>query len=454
MSAAIREARQQAAEKLAALGAIAEERKLTDDENTEVDALKAEILDLNKRLDTISDAEAAVAATGADDEKRELRAAARPAGGGDAAAPRIEQEHRDPGHYRGTADSAGWLSDQYRAAALNDTEARRRLEEENRYGLQWRKAHASEMRDLTHATDTDGGSLTPVKYLQEFHAQLRRAGGATLNICRKLPLPTGTDQVSIPVMSSGVSTSIATENNAVSETDIVWGTNVTADVVYRSSLQDISLQLLQQSNPAVEQVVMTDIMKALVTAADSDILSGTTPEGIFNADNTNTTTYTAGTATFAGLYSAIVQGINEIWTSFYGSPSHIIMHPRRWAWCLAQVDGSNRPQLGFNPMNSAGGFDPALAAEGVVGNILGVPVVIDANVRTTQGSGTDEDEIAIVVGDELFLWMREPVLELDMSAGFKSLQATVRGYLPYAFTAERYPGSISLLSGTGLNDTL
>lgn len=459
MSDAIRAALEARLAEAGKLNDAAKDRAFTEEERTSYDALVAEARDLRSRLDDaavlapLPEARSAEAAAKDAEVRSIAKAPEAEEGEKRHAAGSLNQKPRDPGHYRGTPDSHGWLSDQFRAHRYGDQEARQRLEESDRHGIEWRKNEGAEFRDLTHATDTDGGSLTPVMYLQEFHAQLRRAGGATLDICRKIPLPVGTDQLSIPVMSTGVSSSIATENNAVSETDIVWGTNVTADVVYRSSLQDISLQLLEQSNPAVEQVVLTDIMKALVVGADGDILNGTTPEGILNADGVGTETYTAGTATFQGLYARIIAAVNDVYGSYFGVPSHIIMHPRRWAWMLGQVDGDNRPHLGFNPVNSAGANGP-LAAEGVVGNLVGIPVVADPNMPTTLGAGTDEDAIAVVVGDELFLAMREPKLEVDFSAGFKSLQATCRGYLPYAFTAERYPGSISLITGTGLNDTL
>lgn len=365
---------------------------------------------------------------------------------------------RDPGHYRGAQGDHSWFNDQFRSWRHNDVDARARLDESDAYGLQWRaeRANDPEFRDLTMATDTDGGALTPVMYMQDLHAELKRTMSPTLSICRRLPLPTGTDQISIPVMSTGSSVAVqSTENNALSETDIVWGTNVTASVWYTGGVQDFSLQLFEQSNPAIEAIVMRDLLAAALVDLGVDVLNGSGTnehEGVLNADGIGTETYTAGTATFQGLYARLVALANDVHTAYYRPPTHFIMAPRRWAWMLAQVDGSNRPHLGFNPQNSAGNFE-GLVAEGVVGNIMGVPVVADPNMPTTLGDATDEDRIIACIGSELLLFLREPKVEIDFSVGFRNNTVATKVNIPSAFTAERYPGAVSVMSGTGLNDT-
>lgn len=433
------------------------------------DAAKRELDEVDGKIKRARELDEARAATPKmpEESRKVLEAATAPTptepaeGDGEArsAQPRIESAPRDPGHYRGAQGEHSWFHDRYISHTRGDQAAQRRLEESNQHGMQWRKDHADkpEWRDLTMATDTDGGALTPVLYLQDMHAELLRSMSPTLGIMQRLPLPYGTDQISIPLVSTGSAVAVqSTENNALQETDIVWGTNVTANVWYTAGLQDISLQLFEQSNPAVEQIVMRDLMGAAVVDLGTDILAGSgtnEAEGILNADGIGTTTYTAGTATFQGLYSAMVASANDVHTSIYQTISHWIVAPRRAAWMLAQVDGSNRPQLGFSPQNTVGAVG-GLAAEGAVFSILGKPVIADPNMPTNLGSGTDEDRVVALKADECLLFMREPKVEIDFSVGFRTNTIAVRVNLPHAFTAERRPGAISVVSGTGLNDTL
>lgn len=90
-------------------------------------------------------------------------------------------------------------------------------------------------------------------------------------------------------------------------------------------------------------------------------------------------------------------------------------------------------------------------AEGVVGSLAGLPVYVDANITTTAGgSPGTQDEILIARFDDLYLYegdLRTRVLT-QTDADTLSVRVQVWEYL--AFIGNRYPASISVISGSGL----
>jgi len=83
---------------------------------------------------------------------------------------------------------------------------------------------------------------------------------------------------------------------------------------------------------------------------------------------------------------------------------------------------------------------------------MGLPIITDANVVTNAGAGTNEDEIYCVTAPELHLWEQSGspfALTFDATgAGSLTVKSVVYGYT--AFSAGRYPGAVSIISGTGL----
>jgi hypothetical protein len=128
------------------------------------------------------------------------------------------------------------------------------------------------------------------------------------------------------------------------------------------------------------------------------------------------------------------------------------MHPRRWGFITAGLDSSNRPLVvpaGNNPDNAVG-VGEAAAYGNVVGNLLGLPVITDANIPTNEGTGTNEDSILIMKTDDMILF-EDNIFQLkfeETNAGSLTTKMVVYGY--NAFASGRYPSGISEISGTGL----
>jgi HK97 family phage major capsid protein len=133
------------------------------------------------------------------------------------------------------------------------------------------------------------------------------------------------------------------------------------------------------------------------------------------------------------------------------APSVIVMHPRRWAWLTSEADSTGRPLIvPSGPGVNAVGTFAAVASQQVVGQMHGLPVVTDPNLPTNLGAGTNQDPVLVMKADDLYLWessLRSRVLP-EVGSGTLTVRLQVYGYL--AFTGERYPKSVSAITGTGL----
>jgi HK97 family phage major capsid protein len=317
-------------------------------------------------------------------------------------------------------------------------------------------AASPEYRDLNR-TDGTGGYAVPPLWLMSQYIDLARAGRAYANLCNGQPLPPGTDSINIPKMATGTATAIQTADNAgVQETDLT-DTSVQAPVRTIAGQQDVAIQLLDQSPISFDQVIFRDLVADYATKLDVQVIAGTGSSGqvtgVRNTSGITTITYTSATPTVAALYSKIADAVQRIHTLRFMPPTAIVMHPRRWAYLLAATDTTGRPLVVPNsggPMNASATLG-AVAAEQVVGQMHGLPVVTDPSMPTTLGAGTNEDVIHVVRASDLLLFesgIRSRVLP-EVGSGNLTVRLQCYGYL--AFTAGRYPASVVEIGGSGMS---
>jgi HK97 family phage major capsid protein len=320
-----------------------------------------------------------------------------------------------------------------------------------------RKASEHEQRALS-STDAEGGYLVAPAYLQSEFIDLVTAGSPVANACSKHALPPNTDAINIPKLDTGTAVAVATENNNLTETSAAF-TTVAATVYRVGGRNVVPTTLIDRAVPGIDMIIMRDLARRLALLKEDHVIDGSgsgEPEGILQADSIGTATYTAGTATLGGLWPVLLNAILDVRSGHYREPSHIVMHPRRWAWMQAQVDSTDsRPYVGaFNPFNAMASNSGQAYDGAIAGQILGIPVLISATVPTTLGSGTDEDRIIVGCLDECMLYEAAPKFAVSTDSNFNADQTSVRVTQDWAFTAERYPAALSVISGTGLNDTI
>ena len=312
------------------------------------------------------------------------------------------------------------------------------------------------------ARDVGTGAFTGLvvpQYLIDEYAPIARAGSAFYNAVPKKDLPAYGNKIEISRITTGsAAAEQASENSAVQETNMD-DTLLTVNVDTIAGQQDVSRQALERGGQpgfSMENIIFQDLVAAYFGKLDELMIEGSgssgQPLGIRNVSGLNTVTYTDGTPTVGEAFPKLADAVQKVNANRFAPATAILMHPRRWGFFTAGVDGNSRPLVlpaGNNPDNAVGVGDAA-AYGNVVGNLLGLPVITDANVTTTDGGGNDQDQIYVVKADDHILF-EDNLFQLkfeETNAGSLTTKMVVYGYV--AFASGRYPTGITKIQGTGL----
>jgi len=421
--------------------AAEEARDLSEVELANVEALNLEIKKLDERIEQMSDIEirnqkAADLAAKVDanvEPKKEVRA-------GGFAVTREELTYSE-------RSGNDFLTDALKANFKTDADAAQRI-----------ARHQQEMAIEKRAVGTSNfAGLVVPQYLVDLYAPLARAGRPFADAARKHQLPTQGMSVVISKINTGTITAYQTSQNTAAVSQDIADTTLTVNVNTIAGQQSVSKQALLRGYN-IENIVLGDLIRDYHTKLDNSLLNGTgsngQPLGLASMTTGILVTYTATTGTVAGLYPKIADAIQQIQSTVFANPNAIVMHPRRLGMLLAGVDSSNRPLVvpqAQSPMNAigVGNGTPSYGNSGY--SILGLPIIVDANIATNKGAGTNQDTIFVVDLNECHLWEEAAAptyVTFEEPTGKVALNIVLFGMS--AFTGERYPGAIAQINGTGL----
>jgi HK97 family phage major capsid protein len=399
--------------------------------------LHAEIKDMNEKIEEAR--EAAETLKAVKESRNELGVEDKDLGDSEAVV-----EVDEPDMYRKGGDHS-FIADAW-SSRQGDYKAQERLNKHQDF----------EARDV--GTGAFTGLVVP-QYLVDEYAPIARAGSAFYNAVPKKDLPAYGNKIEISRITTGsAAAEQASENSAVQETNMD-DTLLTVNVDTIAGQQDVSRQALERGGQpgfSMENIIFQDLVAAYFGKLDELMIEGSgssgQPLGIRNVSGQNTVTYTDGTPTVGEAFPKLADAVQKVNANRFAPAQAIIMHPRRWGFFTAGVDGNSRPLVlpaGNNPDNAVGVGDAA-AYGNVVGNLLGLPVITDANITTTDGGGNDQDQIYVVKADDHILF-EDNLFQLkfeETNAGSLTTKMVVYGYV--AFASGRYPTGITKIQGTGL----
>ena len=408
-----------------------------DSKFTRSNELHAEIKDMNEKIEEAR--EAAETLKAVKESRNELGVEDKDLGDSEAVV-----EVNEPDMYRKGGDHS-FIADAW-SSRQGDYKAQERLN----------KHQDHEARDV--GTGAFTGLVVP-QYLVDEYAPIARAGSAFYNAVPKKDLPAYGNKIEISRITTGSETAEqASQNSAVQETNMD-DTLLTVNVDTIAGQQDVSRQALERGGQpgfSMENIIFQDLVAAYFGKLDQLMIDGSgssgQPLGIRNVSGINTVTYTDATPTVGEAFPKLADAVQKVNANRFAPAQAIIMHPRRWGFFTAGVDGNSRPLVlpaGNNPDNAMGVGDAA-AYGNVVGNLLGLPVITDANVTTTDGGGNDQDQIYVVKADDHILF-EDNLFQLkfeETNAGSLTTKMVVYGYV--AFASGRYPTGITKIQGTGL----
>lgn len=303
-------------------------------------------------------------------------------------------------------------------------------------------------------TDGVGGEFVPPLWAMELYTDLPRGGRPVADLVRGIPLPAGTDSISIPRIVTGSAVAAHAETAAVNETNPTTG-SVTAGVKTMAGQITTTMQLIDQSPVALDQILFDDLFSDLDYKIELAVLNGAGGAnevlGILGTAGINTVTYTDASPTVGELHPKVADAINQSGTNRKRPPTHAIYAFRRWMWILAALDSAGRPLVppsaqAYNPIATASGLDTA----GAVGGHLLIPAVADVSMPTNLGAGTNEDRVIVLNAADNVLFEGQVRARVLQEAKGQNLELVFQVWKYIAFTAGRYPSGTSVIAGTGL----
>jgi len=288
-----------------------------------------------------------------------------------------------------------------------------------------------EKRDLTTSATDGGGFLgngaVPGYIAAEF-ALAMRTHAQIASVLKHADLPASGMVVTSPRLSTGTSTAVqATENTAVSETDIVESL-VSSPVGTVAGTQSVSQQLFDRAEvgSTMDLVIARDLAASLAASLEAQIVSGsgTAPQLRGLANTVGITAVTkSGAGTAVTNIKAIGDTVRQAEEAFGGEVDTLILAPRRAAWIVTT--------LGYAP------------APWPVPNL-----VISSALRSDLGASTNEDEVFVLPSQETILHTAPPTFRAVLGVtGSGTLSMRFVASMYCALLAGRMPAAIGHSTG-------
>ncbi|NUS74865.1 MAG: hypothetical protein HOV70_01525 [Streptomyces sp.] len=360
---------------------------------------------------------------------------------------RVGQEERT---YRKDQDplGKGFLMDIARQFSHQDVESASRLARH----MQEERVERAEYLQRAVGTGAFTG-LTVPQYLTDMYAPATAALRPFADICNRHPLPDQGMSIEISRITTSSSADLqASQNSAVAEQNMD-DTLLSVPVQTAAGQQTVSRQAIDRGT-GIEDVAFQDLFNRVATRLDTTLLNQATT-GLAAVASANA--YTDGTPTGAELYPKILGAAAGVEANLLamGAPTHAVMHSRRWYWLSSQM-ANTWPMINSQniPVQASGTLDPnssyASGPRGVLPN--GMLVVVDNNIATNLGAGTNEDEIYVVPNTECHLWedANAPLFIRAEQPAAASLGVLLVAYSYFAYTFGRYANGMQKVGGTGL----
>lgn len=452
------------------------DRALDDAEEEQIRSLEAEIEELDGKIKVHqriadrteaarkADAEASEAMRAADgqtaarraDDGVEVGATAVRVTDPDFYPPRMPDSS---GHHAGRTGGEALLLDVYRAQLHNDIGVRAAASDVLDKHRRQRMDQDEAVRiSLASNLGADGG-LVPPAYITSKIAEMPREGKPFVDVIPKEPMPATGLKAFLPQEATdtgdGVKAHAENTDVAVSEGTV---TDEEIDIVQVAGTWKVTRKALDRG-VGVSDLVWKMMTERYDAYYDSILLNGTQANdevvGILNDAATTAVTWTDTTPTFTEFWPMWKKVVGDLWEARKLPPTLAIWSPKLWTWVGSQLDTTNRPlvlgdvDIVRNPVavgDSVGMF-------GVMGQSQGLNIMVDANMPTDLGAGTDETAVIVTRPNDLIL-METPMMSItaeQSSLDKLNVDFVLYGYI--AFSSGWQSKSSAKLTGTGMKLT-
>lgn len=356
---------------------------------------------------------------------------------------------RDERTYRADQDPKGklFLSDVARQFASNALDASERLSRHMRE----EQVERGDQIDRAANTGAFTGLVVP-QYLTDLFAPLARAGRPFADACRHHDLPeTGMTAYIGKVTTGTTADEQANEGDLVAEQDID-DTLIPIPIRTVAGSESVSRQALERGI-GVEDVTLQDLFEAHATKLDNQLLNRA---GNGLSAVATSIAYTDATPTAVELYPKLLAAPASVEAALLNQSQGdvvAVMNSRRWYWLQSQLT-STWPMFGQQGIpNQLVGVDLGKKYGSGFRGVLpsGVAVVVDNNVATNLGAGTNEDEVYFGAQSELHLW-EDPNAPMLIRAEQNQAKRLLVDLVVYSYVAHLFNrrAHAQKIAGTGL----
>lgn len=280
------------------------------------------------------------------------------------------------------------------------------------------------VKALNEATTTAGGYLVPEEFATRLF-ELVQAQAVTIPDCMQVTM--NHDQLHFPTVTTGSTAYFVAENATITAADAAFG-RVTLNAQKVAALMQVSTELLEDSNPSVQEAVTQQMARDLALKIDNEILNGTGTNFAGYRDTTtytNINTVTAATNGDAITVDKISDAVSAIQQDFF-EPDTLYIHPRTLGALRVLKDTNNR-YLFDEAM-----FGSPILAGGAVGTVWGLKVKVAGQLPTTitQGTATTCTDLVVLASGKSGIFGRRRELQFnkfyDITIDAVKLQANMR----------------------------
>lgn len=204
----------------------------------------------------------------------------------------------------------------------------------------------------------------------------------------------------VPKMGTAPTSAAVAEGGAPSETGMTSSYDTVTASKY-SSINRVSFELLDFSNPAFETLLLNEMRKGYEKATDAALIAAFTASG---------TQATGVAATAAGLQSFIATESAAAYKGTGGDYARkLVAGTDNWAAIQGYADSTGRAL--YNAQGATTNASGVAGGTSVVGSILGTDLVIDHNIAT---SGVVDESMFLVAPDSVYVW-ESPTTQLRVN---------------------------------------
>jgi len=318
---------------------------------------------------------------------------------------------------------------------------------EERTGIQF------ERRTNPNRLPGQGGYFAPPAWLEEMSLTAPRPERIVSELITSVPLPDGVSSINIPRFTAGTSAQGGADLAASPEQDVT-DANASSSLITIEGMSDWPLQAFEQSASGgghLDQIIHADLAAAADASLETNLIAGAGSSygqlvGLLNLSGTTSGTYTSGSPTAGGLYTALSQLLGQTSDARKVRPQVILCRAARWFWLAAQVDTQGRPWVVPNDRFAVGATGGTMP----LGTLAGLPAISTEAIPATLGTGGSQDAmIAIVPSDHLLFEGQDRLAALtNPLSGSLGIRFNLRRYV--GAVLGRIPAGVGVLGGTGL----